>query len=147
MLIKRPILGAGIGNYPVARRQWFGWNLWAHNHYGELFGELGLLGTAAWFWFLTTIFSNIRATRRQLGNGGEHTVWIRAAADAMEISLWVRLLLGMYNHSLTAYYWYLIAGLSVAMLRLASPASVVPLSHPSARRGEVLHGPQKASFD
>ena len=42
MMIKRPVLGVGIGCYAEARSYYFGYYLYSHNLYGEIIGELGL---------------------------------------------------------------------------------------------------------
>lgn len=113
MMINRPILGVGPGCYPVARRQWFGWGLWAHNHYGELIGELGIIGTIIWFGFLKGYFG--RAWRFVKDREGDPE--LRPVFLAVVLSTIVRLVLGMGSHSLYIFFWYMIGGIVVAINR------------------------------
>ncbi len=120
MMIKRPVLGVGIGCYPVARQKWFHFRFWAHNTYGQLIGELGLAGTIAWCFL---IYYTVRATRRirrlleaRDGPGPMHYFYYLSLA--IEVSLYTRLVLGMTTHSLHIFFWYLNAGLVVCMERI-----------------------------
>jgi O-antigen ligase len=61
MAAKRPILGWGLGNFPIAYPQFrsFYTNLFvnaAHNDYLQLLVETGLAGLAAMFWFLVVVY-------------------------------------------------------------------------------------------
>ncbi|MBN1420393.1 MAG: O-antigen ligase family protein [Planctomycetes bacterium] len=114
MMVKRPLLGVGIGCYPIARKVWFGWGLWAHNHYGELMGELGLTGTIVWFWFLVAVFKNIAFVRRTLEADRDRDRWLLGFAYAMEAALIGRLVAGMTVHSLGVFFWYMVGALSVS---------------------------------
>jgi putative inorganic carbon (HCO3(-)) transporter len=120
MMVKRPILGVGIGCYPVARRQWFGWSLWAHNHYGQLMGELGLAGIIVWTWLIVSIFRNLSRVkllclREQIDPPHELAVY----ATALQTLFLMRLAMGMTGHSLYSESWYLFGAVSVQLLALA----------------------------
>src|SRR5271165_3302717 len=61
MFLKRPILGWGLGSFPVVYPEFrtFYTNFFvneAHNDYLQLLVETGLLGFATMLWFLATIF-------------------------------------------------------------------------------------------
>jgi len=115
MLIKRPLLGVGIGCYPVARKKWFNWSLWAHNHYGQLMGELGILGTISWSLLVYHTIKSIRALRQFVIHNQllEKFSFIYHLTLGIEVATYVRLILGMTTHSLHIFFWYLNAGLVV----------------------------------
>lgn len=114
MLLRRPLLGVGPGCYPLARKAWFGWGLWAHNHYGELMGDLGITGTIVWFKFL------ISYMRRSLHfvKHGEKRSSLRALALAIVVSTIVRLTIGMATHSLYIFFWYMMAAVVIVLDRV-----------------------------
>lgn len=114
MLIKRPILGVGPGCYPIARKMWFGWGLWSHNHYGQLMGDLGILGTIAWFGFLYK-YLNQACNMRKIFQDNPLKLNI---ANAIIGSTAIRLALGMFSHSLYLFLWYMLAGVAIVMARM-----------------------------
>lgn len=119
MAIRRPILGVGIGCFALARGAWFGWSIWAHNLYGELIGELGLLGVATWGALLYFCYLAIRKTKKSLaGSTDRNDRFMSGMLDACWIALGVRLAIGMFTHCLVAYIWYVIAALLAVLYRI-----------------------------
>lgn len=122
MMVRRPLLGVGIGNYPIARGRWFNWSIWAHNHYGQLMGELGLLGLITWGGL---IFFTVKGARDIRKNAEAHypekkdRPFIYYLALAVETATYTRLILGMSTHSMHIFFWYLNAGMMVTCLRIA----------------------------
>jgi len=121
MMIRRPLLGVGIGCYPVARSAWFGWSLWAHNTYGQVMGELGLAGLVAWGFLVGWTIRGTRQIRRMIGDPGEDADrrFIHYLSLGIEVSTYARLVLGMTTHSIHVFFWYLNAGLVVCMSLVA----------------------------
>jgi len=113
MMIKRPALGAGPGCYPIARKAWFGWGLWAHNHYGELMGDLGAIGTVVWFMFLYSYWKPSWRFIKQTGADPD----VRNLFTAVLVATIVRLVIGMGSHSVYMFFWYMMAGVIVSTLR------------------------------
>ncbi|MFC1814840.1 O-antigen ligase family protein [Thermodesulfobacteriota bacterium] len=109
MLIRRPILGVGPGCYPVARKAWFDWSLWSHNHYGQLAGELGILGIIIWGLFARQYIKSSWVMRKSL------TIdpWIKSIATAILVTSGTRLALGMFDHSVFKTIWYMLAAIVV----------------------------------
>jgi O-antigen ligase len=116
MAVRRPILGVGIGCYALARSAWFHWGIWAHNLYGELIGELGLLGLLSWGWFIYLCLRETKRIKSFVSSRTDVDAFYGNLADACSVTLILRLIIGMTTHSLMAYIWYMIAG----MLILAS---------------------------
>jgi hypothetical protein len=111
MLLRRPLLGVGPGCYPVARRAWFGWGLWSHNLYGQIMGDLGLLGVLAFYKFVSYYLK--RAF--QLKNRYVDDWQVKNICNAIIVGTIVRLFMGMGSHCLYIFFWYLLAGVLIAL--------------------------------
>jgi putative inorganic carbon (hco3(-)) transporter len=120
MLIRRPLLGVGPGCYPLARSSWFGWGLWAHNHYGELMGDLGVIGTVVWGKFFWSYF---KKALQILKENKDNTV--QAICLSVIVANIVRLVLGMGSHSVYIFFWYMTAAVIAALDRIAVNEKVV----------------------
>jgi len=113
MCIRRPILGVGVGCFSLARKEWFGWGIWAHNLYGEVFGEVGLVGAASWFFLIYLCFKEIKKIRHFVDQNPMANQIYKYIADACWATLIVRLLLGMTTHCMYVYIWYFIASILI----------------------------------
>jgi putative inorganic carbon (hco3(-)) transporter len=107
MMLRRPLLGVGPGCYPLARKAWFGWGLWAHNLYGELMGDLGLPGTIIWFTFLYSFLKQAFILKK-IRSDQSRSVWVY---DAVIVATILRLILGMTTHSVYIFFWYMMAAI------------------------------------
>jgi len=127
MAMRRPILGVGVGCYSLARGAWFGWSVWAHNHYGELIGELGILGVASWTWLIYLCFKEIKRLKKGLIKAGlERDKIYEGVLDACWAALVLRLIIGMTTHSLSVFIWYMIAALLVVMSKGIEKEGLLP---------------------
>ncbi|KJS28687.1 MAG: hypothetical protein VR64_23490 [Desulfatitalea sp. BRH_c12] len=113
MLIKKPLLGVGPGCYPLARKAWFGWGLWAHNHYGELIGELGIIGTVVWAKFFLSYFKKAISTMKDTHDSTVHAICL-----SIIVATIVRLVMGMGSHSVYIFFWYMTAAVMAALDRI-----------------------------
>lgn len=114
MMIKRPVLGVGIGCYAEARRQFFHYYFYSHNLYGELFGELGL-ASIAWFYLIYLVFRRTRAIKRALERAGPRDAFYFNIITAIQLGLFVRLFVGNFTHGSLIWFWFLMAALTVAV--------------------------------
>ncbi|MEW6442073.1 MAG: O-antigen ligase family protein [bacterium] len=119
MLVRRPLLGVGPECYPVARKAWFGWGLHAHNHLGQLLGDLGLIGTVVWGLFLYQVFMNLRKAKAAFDPNDPADRQMVLIVTGLQMALWVRLFEGYGSHSLYIFFWYLVAALSIALRKTA----------------------------
>lgn len=109
MLMKRPILGVGPGCYPVARKLWFGWGLWSHNIYGQLAGDLGLVGIFAWSMFVHSYLKKCFLIRKSLDPDSWHFI----ITTAIVVSNIICLVLGFFAHMLYSHFWYMSAAIVI----------------------------------
>lgn len=116
MMIKRPLLGVGIGAYAEARQIFFNYYFYAHNLYGELFGELGL-ASAAWFWWVFLMFRTAQRLKREHGDFAETTLHVNVLSG-VQAGLFVRLVLGNFSHCAFIWFWFLMAAFTVRLEHL-----------------------------
>jgi hypothetical protein len=124
MLLRRPFLGVGPECYPLARKAWFGWGLEAHNHYGQLMGDLGIAGTIVWGLFLYYVLKNLMQAKRNIVETPSQQQGMLLIIVGLQVSLFVRLFEGWGSHSLYLFYWYVIAALSVIILEITQQKSI-----------------------
>ena len=88
--------------------------------YGQLAGELGILGLLAWGFMIWYTIHGAREIRRleDLKHGEGGRTFTSAVAQGIEISIYARLVLGMTTHSLHILFWYFCAGLIICMQRI-----------------------------
>jgi O-antigen ligase len=101
-----PLTGAGPGAWRPAS----GMKIESHNVYGQIVGELGTLGAAAFLLLLASIGFGIRQLLRMIRR---HEIEPRHEplyhlAQAMAISMLLLLLMGLFGHNLYRYnyVWY-----------------------------------------
>jgi O-antigen ligase len=134
MLIN-PITGVGIGN--------FGWyhasigEDWtdAHNLVGKLVGELGLLGVAAFIFFIIRFVQNIKYIRMKYLKSDKPPDFLFYITEAIRIGVIMLFVQGMFGHNLYRDNWYLFAAFTVIMVNILSskkpPTAVTQASrHP-----------------
>jgi hypothetical protein len=122
MMIKRPILGVGIGCYPEARRRYFNYYFYAHNLYGELLGELGL-ASMAWFYWIYRVFQHSRRLRRHYAEQEDETnLFYDNILKGIQLSLIVRLVLGNFSHCAFIWFWFLMAALVLSIDKVIESA-------------------------
>lgn len=109
MLIRRPLLGVGPGCYPIARKMWFGWGLWAHNVYGQLAGDLGIIGIIVW---VRLLFSYLKQSF-SLKSVSARNPFLFNMIMAVIVSNGVCLALGFFAHTLYDYFWFMSAGIVI----------------------------------
>jgi len=118
MLRKGNILGVGPGCFVFARGKYFGFTMESHNIYGQMIGDLGIPGTVAWFFLVRQIFLNLIASKQRLRSLSREKGFLYRLAVGLQISLIVRLFISLGSHGLYYFYWYVIAALSIAVLKL-----------------------------
>lgn len=118
ILSKGNILGVGPGCFLFARGKYFHFTMEAHNIYGQMIGDLGIPGTVAWFFLVRQIFLNIIASKQKLKSLSRENDFLYKLAMGLQISLIVRLFISLGSHGLYFFYWYVIAALSIAVLKL-----------------------------
>jgi O-antigen ligase len=89
----------------------------SHNIYGQLIGELGIPGTIVWFLLIRQIFINLIESKRKLKSLAMEKDFLYTLSLGIQISLIVRLFISMASHGLYYFYWYVMAALSIAILK------------------------------
>ena len=108
MMIKRPIMGVGIGCYATARSIYFNYYFYAHNLYGELFGELGL-SSVFWFYWIYTILKTARCLKIKAVEKDKNSFFYILCG--VQIGLFFRLIIGNFSHCALIWFWFLMAAI------------------------------------
>ncbi|HPC11880.1 MAG TPA: O-antigen ligase family protein, partial [candidate division Zixibacteria bacterium] len=146
-LLKNPLTGVGISN--------FGWHHhlepngdWtdAHNLVGKLVGELGLIGVAAFSFFIARFAGTLKLIKRLYDEHGWPPDFLFQMRQAIKIGLIMLFVQGLFGHNLFRDNWYFTAGFIVIVSKIvwdrhlaaqrpsgATPGSPEPL--PGAEKG------------
>ncbi|HOE31441.1 MAG: O-Antigen ligase [Firmicutes bacterium ADurb.BinA052] len=110
MMMKRPVLGVGIGCFARARSIYFGYYFCSHNLYGELLGELGM-GSVAWFYFVYIMFREGQRLKKRLAASGSSMTQYINLVRGLQVGLVMRLFLGNFSHCAFIWFWFVTAAL------------------------------------
>jgi O-antigen ligase len=135
MFLKRPVLGWGLGTFPVVYPQFrtFYTNFFvnqAHNDYLQLLVEMGLLGFGTMFWFLLTLYT--RAIKKI-----EH--WTSEISGAVTLAC-VLGLSGILVHSAVDFNLQIPANAALFYV-LCTIAASEPFARPARKRRVVRSEP------
>jgi O-antigen ligase len=146
----RPLFGHGLGCSGEAQYNFANSGSVAHNLYVETAQELGFVGLAILLALIASIARNVLGTIRQLRLRADKRPLLLRTADGLQVFLGMNLLFSMASYGLTSYEWYLTAGLSEVLARLAGTepaAERVPRAVPEyevAPASRQLAPPQSA---
>jgi O-antigen ligase len=139
MFAQKPLTGVGIGNTAVYRRAFIdGVYLAPHNFYGEVLGETGVTGAAAFLFVIGSLFFNIRRTKK-LAKGSLHPTTTVLADLARSCGYVVVLLLisGLAGDGLLRFQWLWLAGF--ALLTRNFSESIVREENEWPGQGDEVH--------
>lgn len=116
-----PVTGVGLGNFIDYRlSQGDGVPLNAHNLAGQVLGETGSLGGAAFLVMLTPVFLNARKLRQLARKRTNRTIhMLSALGGAIQGSLWLLLFEGLFGHNLLRFNWLWLAAFAVLAVELS----------------------------
>jgi len=136
IFLHNPILGVGAGQFPTAygliylagrHAAWMS----PHNLLIQVACELGLIGLAAFVYFMCQVAKGIRSVLRRKRNCGfELSYQVAIACSVMYVGV---LILSLVGHTLYRPYWYLLAGLvaanrNIVAARLKASAKIKTVS-------------------
>jgi O-antigen ligase len=135
MFLKRPVLGWGLGTFPVVYPQFrtFYTNFFvnqAHNDYLQLLVEMGLLGFGTMLWFLSTLYA--RAIKK-IGN------WSSEMSGAVTLACGLGLS-GILVHSAVDFNLQIPANAALFYV-LCTIAASEPFAQPARKRRVVRSKP------
>jgi len=129
---ERPITGYGIGGYQIARQERFGRWEEAHNAYVQCLAEVGIVGFIPWLLILIGTFrllGNVRkiiVEREQI----DHYGFMYQMTYALQGYLVVHFSLSVFGHSPYDNYWWIPAGISLAMINILKENELVGVNKP-----------------
>jgi O-antigen ligase len=122
MFSRYPITGVGPGNFiPYRVANLDGVKLEAHNLAGQVLGETGFLGAAAFAFMVAIALVNCQRARRLAGAGlDQESDILFGFASACRDTLLLLLFEGLFDHNMTRYNWLWVAAFVSAALRFAA---------------------------
>ncbi|MEN8129861.1 MAG: O-antigen ligase family protein [Pseudomonadota bacterium] len=118
--LERPLIGHGLGTSREAKANAdAGW-LISHNLYLEILIEIGLVGLLIFFSFIKSIYRKFRQNREQMESlfAADTDTFIWRLNSALTAVFWMYIVYSINYFGLSAYYWYLFAGLTIAFSRI-----------------------------
>jgi O-antigen ligase len=150
LLQANPFTGIGPGAWRPATRS----KIEAHNLYGQMMGELGLAGIAAFSLLIACFWMNLRQIRRlRLVSPDHRTDFVFQLCWAVGVGLFLLLFMGNFGHNLFRFTWlwyggFLIIARHCVAVRVAqweAGADVEqehePVEEPALPQGWILHPP------
>jgi O-antigen ligase len=117
----RPIFGHGLGTTAESKVQ-AGYNAQAsHNMYAEVLIEVGLVGMFFFFRFVQKLYKQIAFSNERTEGMDE---FYRLTFKILKIVFWMFVVYSINYWGLTQYYWYNLAGLTIAAAYLSNTAMV-----------------------
>ncbi|AMN47455.1 hypothetical protein ACG33_10150 [Steroidobacter denitrificans] len=126
--------GIGVGAFPLVRTELFGRFQDTHNLYLEVLTNIGIQGGVIFFGFLLCIWRVLRGIQRDtteqieslsdveknslVSSHASDLKFLLAASKATWTFLVIRLALGAFGMDLYEVYWWFLAGVTVAMVRI-----------------------------
>lgn len=123
MMIDRPLLGVGVGQFALANGNIYGGGYMAsHNLAGQVFGEMGMIGTIAFVMWLIALFKGLNRLQRRYdedSDGSSSDRFMLNIVFALKMHIYCLLFMGIGGHNLYRYNWFIISGLVSAALFFA----------------------------
>lgn len=116
--MNRPVLGHGLGTSAEAAANAGFRARPSHNLVTEVLQELGLVGLVIFLRFLWAAARGCLRALRETGAGSD-MLGLRHAAEAMSVTMLIGAIFGLASYGLSELYWYLWAGVCVAISRIA----------------------------
>lgn len=110
-------LGVGVNAFPHVRETEFGRTQDTHNLYLEVLTNLGPFGLIAFFVFVAMLFKTNRKSRTIHLNKGND--FLAEVCYIVNLYIICRLSLGMFGMDLYEVYWWMAAGFTIALSKLA----------------------------
>lgn len=117
--LNRPVFGHGLGTSSEANYNTVGVGLVAHNLFAELMQELGAIGSVIFLFFIGSIISNFRISRKKVYENQRRNNYLINITGAMGVWLLMNIFFSLASYGLSSYEWYLFGGLSVVVRKLS----------------------------
>ncbi|HYD32783.1 MAG TPA: O-antigen ligase family protein [Azospirillaceae bacterium] len=143
MFADNPLLGVGIGHYPLSFQQVTldhglmlrGADRSAHSLYMQTAAEKGVIGLAVLFWLLATVAGNVIRTWRALRAAGD--VGSARLVAAFGLGFLAFMVASAFLHDAFSRYFWSIVGIGLALPQIAPVRPSAPVSasapwHPSS---------------
>ncbi len=121
MLNRFPITGVGIGNFNMYRMRYIdGIDLEAHNLFGQLLGETGIIGGLTFLFMIIVLLRNCKRVRVMAKSQSDQFLSLLAdLAIAIRNSIFLLTFLGLFGHNLFRFNWLWLVAFCVVTTEFA----------------------------
>lgn len=121
--LRRPLFGHGLGTSLEAKWNSISGTRVSHNLYTETLIEVGGVGLAIFLAFIAALLKNFKLARERIrlllmGSEDDAANFYLNLTQAIHVWILMCLVFSLAQYGLSEFHWYLVGGLSVAMLRL-----------------------------
>ena len=120
VVVERPVIGHGLGTSREAKTHaGVGW-LVSHNLYIEILIEIGLVGFFIFLRYFKSIYNKLRENLQRIESEDldDNRLFAKNLNMAMKAVFWMYVVYSFNYFGLSAYYWYLFGGLTIAVSRV-----------------------------
>lgn len=117
--LQRPIFGHGLGTTPEAKFHIYGKTQASHTMYGELLIEIGFIGMILFLRMIINLRRQITFSLR-----AENDEFYGTLFKVINIVFWMFVVYSINYWGLSQYYWYNLAGLTIAAAMLSKTTLV-----------------------
>lgn len=116
--IDNPLIGVGFGCYGSYSGRTTGSWFPPHNTYLQMLAETGIVGTSLFLWIVFQTLKNLLGARKRLIEMKEQDSFLFVVSSAVLTYYVIYLIISIFGIELYSNFWWLTAGLSVALLRI-----------------------------
>lgn len=120
--MERPIFGFGLGTTAEAKFNTWGHGKASHSMYAEVIIEVGLVGLFFFLKFIFTIYKQIKLIGL---NENPKTEFEIRLLKSIKVVFWMFALYSLNYWGLSQYYWYNLAGITVALALLSGVPTAI----------------------
>ena len=114
--LRRPFFGYGLGTSKEANANYGGVVQVSHNLYTEVFQELGIFGLFIFLAFIWSVIKDLlniyKINITEFLSSQNYLLLLR---EGLLVWLIMNVIMSFFSYGLSSYYWYLFAGLAVAL--------------------------------
>jgi putative inorganic carbon (HCO3(-)) transporter len=124
--MKRPLFGFGLGTSREANFHFGTTDQPSHNLYIETVQEIGLVGLVMFLAVVGSVLGALRKAGHMFRQATNPPAVLKGLVPALQVFIGMNILFSFASYGLSSYEWYLSAGLTEVIVRLARTVEAAP---------------------